>query len=136
MKTGSHVAEQLYAAGAQLIVGLTSAGRIAPSLPLPSLIVVDEAVRDEGTSLLYLPASRTVATPTPGVIDHLSRELSTLASVQRGLVWTTDAPYRETDEQLRAWADAGVLAVEMQAASLFAFGHTTGARVKCRGAGE
>jgi uridine phosphorylase len=36
-------------------------------------------------------------------------------------VWTTDAPYRETAAQLQRHAAAGVLAVEMQAASLFAF---------------
>jgi uridine phosphorylase len=36
-------------------------------------------------------------------------------------VWTTDAPYRETREQLEDYANKGVLAVEMQAASLFAF---------------
>jgi uridine phosphorylase len=45
------------------------------------------------------------------------------------LVWTTDAPYRETAEQLRHWADRGVLAVEMQAASLFAFARARSAHV-------
>ena len=42
--------------------------------------------------------------------------------VRRGTAWTTDAPYRETADQLRLWAESGVLVVEMQAASLFAFG--------------
>lgn len=37
------VAEQLWAAGAKLIVGITSAGRVSPSLPLPSIVIVDEA---------------------------------------------------------------------------------------------
>jgi uridine phosphorylase len=123
------VAEQLHAAGAQIIVGLTSAGRVDPSLPLPSIVVVDEAIRDEGTSLHYVPASTTVVSPTPLLADHLARELETLSStVRRGLVWTTDAPYRETEEQLRSWAASGVLAVEMQAASLFAFGAARGVR--------
>lgn len=49
------VAEQLWAAGAKMVVGITSAGRVSPTLPLPSILVVDEAVRDEGTSLHYLP---------------------------------------------------------------------------------
>jgi uridine phosphorylase len=58
------------------------------------------------------------------------RELSTVSSsVRRGRVWTTDAPYRETPEQLRFWEDRGVLAVEMQAASLFAFARARGAPV-------
>lgn len=124
------VAEQLWAAGAELIVGITSAGRVSPNLPLPSIVIVDEAVRDEGTSLHYLAPSLGVLTPTMETVDLLVRELSTVSSrVCRGRVWTTDAPYRETSEQLRFWADRGVLAVEMQAASLFAFAHARGALV-------
>jgi len=68
-------------------------------------------------------------TPTPAVVDDLVRHLTDLSSVRRGLAWTTDAPYRETAQQLRAWRDDGALAVEMQAASLFAFGHARGAAV-------
>ncbi len=115
------IAEQLRVAGAQLILGLTSAGRVSPSFPLPGLVVVTSAVRDEGTSLHYLPPAEHVACPTP--IGNLLRdELTGLGlTVIEGSVWTTDAPYRETIEQLQSHADAGVLAVEMQAASLFAF---------------
>ena len=117
-------------AGAKLIVGMTSAGRISPTLPLPAIVVIDEAVRDEGTSLHHLPPSTTVATPTPGLADLLVQELGGLPSpVSRGVVWTTDAPYRETPGQLRSWAEKGVLAVEMQAASLFAFARARGAKV-------
>jgi uridine phosphorylase len=123
------IAEQLHAAGARLVVGLTSAGRLAPTLPLPSIVVADEAVRDEGTSLHYLAASASVSTPTPSLVPHLMRELATVGGVRQGLVWTTDAPYRETGEQLLRWASAGALAVEMQAAALFAFAHATGANV-------
>lgn len=123
------IAEQLHAAGAQLIIGLTSAGRIAPSLPLPSIVVIDEAIRDEGTSLHYLPPSKTVATPTPLVVDYLLNDLGGLSFARRGLAWTTDAPYRETLQQLHAWRDDGALAVEMQAASLFAFGQARGAAI-------
>jgi uridine phosphorylase len=124
------VSEQLWAAGAKLIVGITSAGRVSASLPLPSIVIVDEAVRDEGTSLHYVAPAPTIASPTTGALDPLIKELSTVSSaVRRGRVWTTDAPYRETAEQLRFWADRNVLAVEMQAASLFAFAHARRAQV-------
>jgi uridine phosphorylase len=116
------IAEQLAAAGARLIVGLTSAGRVSPDLPLPCLVVVTSAVRDEGTSYHYLPASREVACPA-AVAPLLERELGATGwTVRCGKVWTTDAPSRETENQLDSWAAEGVLAVEMQAASLFAFG--------------
>jgi uridine phosphorylase len=116
------IAEQLQAAGAKLIVGLTSAGRVSPDLPLPCLVVAASAIRDEGTSYHYLPPSREVACTSP-VVPLLERELiATGWSVRTGRVWTTDAPYRETEVQIKKWARDGVLAVEMQAASLFAFG--------------
>ena len=116
------IAEQLQAAGARLIVGLTSAGRVSPELPLPCIVVATSAIRDEGTSYHYLPPSREVVCQS-GAIPHLVRELSKTGwAVRSGEVWTTDAPYRETRTQLEEWAAAGVLAVEMQAASLFAFG--------------
>lgn len=124
------IAEQLAACGTQLIVGLTSAGRVAPDLPLPCLLVITGAVRDEGTSFHYLPAGREVACPSPQFTDPLKEELSgTGWSVRSGKAWTTDAPYRETEAQLKQWADEEVLAVEMQAASLFAFGNARGVQV-------
>ena len=124
------VAEQLWAAGAKLIVGMTSAGRVSPDLPLPSIVVVNQAIRDEGTSFHYRAPSRAVDTPTPAIVEPLLRELRAVASsVRQGPVWTTDAPYRETQDQLHHWATQGALAVEMQAASLFAFAHARAAAV-------
>src|SRR5579863_1767531 len=68
------IAEQLHAAGARLIMGLTSAGRVSPELPLPCLLVATAAIRDEGTSYHYLPPSREVRCPTaivPMLMEHL-----------------------------------------------------------------
>jgi purine-nucleoside phosphorylase len=48
-------------------------------------------------------------------------------AVHRGATWTTDAPYRETDAAIASARDAGALAVEMEAAALYAF-----ATAKCR----
>lgn len=120
------VAEQLAASGAQVILGLTSAGRVSPDLAIPSLVVPVNALRDEGTSFHYLPPAESVAGDA-ALAAVLRKELSGLGlPVVTGTVWTTDAPYRETAEQLERHASAGVLAVEMQAASLFAFGAARG----------
>jgi len=120
------IAEQLRASGARVVLGLTSAGRVSPSLPVPSLVVPTEAIRDEGTSYHYRPASPSVIADA-GIADCLATAVQEVGiPVSRGVVWTTDAPYRETEEQLAQYAKQGVLAVEMQAASLFAFGIATG----------
>lgn len=116
------VAEQLAASGAQIIIGLTSAGRVSETLPIPSLVIASSALRDEGTSYHYLPASEAVEGDA-ALAKALRESLSSLdLPVITGRVWTTDAPYRETAEQLESHARNGIQAVEMQAASLFAFG--------------
>ena len=124
------VAEQLAAAGVKLIIGLTSAGRVSPELPVPCLVVATGAIRDEGVSFHYLAPSKHVVCPSPHLLPVLERELTATGwKVRLGKLWTTDAPYRETETQLAEWANDGVLAVEMQAASLFAFGVARGVAV-------
>ncbi len=123
------IAEQLAAAGVKRIVGITSAGRISPELPLPCVVVAGSAVRDEGTSLHYLGAGRAVECPAASLAGLASALAATGWPVRCGEVWTTDAPYRETVSQLSQWAKEGVLAVEMQAASLYAFGQARGVEV-------
>lgn len=116
------VAEQLAVCGAKAIIGLASAGRINPSLSLPGIVIAERAIRDEGVSHHYLPPEETVEA-TSSLTSFLEHSVGKLEQpVQRGLVWTTDAPYRETQEEIAHYAAQGVLAVEMQAASLFAFG--------------
>ena len=123
------IAEQLHAAGVPMIIGVTSAGRIAPDLPLPSLVIPTQAIRDEGTSYHYLPEEETACCP-PRIALPIANELSAAGfPVRTGCVWTTDAPYRETNAQITHWSAEGVLAVEMQAASLFAFAKARNANI-------
>jgi uridine phosphorylase len=123
------IAEQLHVSGARVLLGLTSAGRVSPSLPVPSLVVATSAIRDEGTSYHYLPAADVVTAPAE-LASNLYRGLQQIGlPISQGLLWTTDAPYRETAEQLAEHAANGVLAVEMQAASVFAFAEARHAKV-------
>jgi uridine phosphorylase len=120
------IAEQMAVCGMKAVVGLASAGRIGRELPLPGIVVADEAVRDEGTSLHYLAPSETVKADH-ALAEALTEAMGTVGlPVRQGLVWTTDAPYRETRSQIDHWDSRGVLAVDMQAASLFAFGQARG----------
>src|SRR5215469_7657835 len=123
------VAEQLKASGARVVLGLTSAGRVSGALPVPSLVVPTEAIRDEGTSYHYLPANPSVVADAE-LADCLAIALQELGrQFCPGGVWTTDAQNRETNEQLAQYAKEHVLAVEMQAASLFAFAIARGMSV-------
>ena len=47
----------------------------------------------------------------------------------KGTSWTTDAPYRETIEELRRYSSDGVATVEMEVSALFAVGAYRGVGV-------
>ena len=125
------VAEQLFVSGCELLISITSAGQVAPDLALPCYVVIDRALRAEGTSASYLP-SAAWADADAGVVDAAEAGLATAHIVaRRGATWTTDAPYRETASALAAAADAGIMAVEMEAAALYAFGRARKRPVIC-----
>ncbi len=115
------VAEELFASGCRLLVSMTSAGQITQVRAPPYFIIIDKALRDEGTSYHYLPA-----TDYSAASDDLMRiACDALADAGTamlvGATWTTDAPFRETTEAIEAARAAGILAVEMEAAALYAF---------------
>jgi len=115
------LAEQLFVSGCELLVSITSAGQIAPLREPPYFVLIERALRDEGTSHHYLPAAKYVHL-LPRVEARLGQLLTQFTPpLRRGTAWTTDAPYRETAEAIEAARAEGVLAVEMEAASLYAF---------------
>ena len=90
------VAEELHASGCSLIVSVTSAGVITPVGEPPYFILIDNALRDEGTSLHYLPAAQWSRIAGP-LSDRLVGAFASLGEpVHVGPTWTTDAPFRET----------------------------------------
>lgn len=125
------VAEELFASGCEFLISITSAGQVAPDVPVPCVILIEQALRGEGTSYAYLPPAPVVSAD-PDVIAAVAASLSgTDVPLVRGTTWTTDAPFRETRTALSAAADAGALAVEMEAAALYAFAAARGRPVVC-----
>src|SRR5215470_8908020 len=51
------IAEELFASGCRLLLSVTSAGQIVPAGPTPYFVIIDRALRDEGTSYHYSAAS-------------------------------------------------------------------------------
>jgi uridine phosphorylase len=125
------VAEELFACGCELLISITSAGQIAPVAPPPYHVVIERALRDEGTSYHYLPASRYVQ----GAPDLTALAARAIAQAgQRAFVgasWTTDAPFRETAEAVADRQREGILTVEMEAAALYAFAQAQQRAVLC-----
>lgn len=125
------LAEQMFASGCRFLVSITSSGQITPVGEAPYFILIDRALRDEGTSYHYLPPSR-FAEAEPEVLARLAPLVgSAPVTIHQGATWTTDAPYRETEDAIAAHRRAGILAVEMEAAALYAFSRARGCPVAC-----
>jgi purine-nucleoside phosphorylase len=127
------VAEQMFASGCRLLLSITSAGRIAAALPEEAFFVlIDKALRDEGASYHYLPPDERFAYAESELAERAWRAITaTGLTTLRGAVWTTDAPFRETAQAISAAAENGLLAVEMEAAALYAFAHARQVPVLC-----
>jgi uridine phosphorylase len=127
------VAEQLFASGCRFLVSMTSAGQLAPRRPPPYFVLIERALRDEGTSYHYLPPAAFSAAP-PELLTLMDGAFDGLAiPLERGASWTTDAPFRETTEAVATARARGLLAVEMEAAALYAFATARGKPVLCFG---
>jgi len=125
------VAEQLFVSGCRLLISVTSAGQIVSVGPTPYFVLIERAIRDEGTSHHYLPPS-CIAEGDPALLARAWPALQRLrVPVHRGTAWTTDAPYRETEQAIAVARKHGALAVEMEAAALYAFARARGRHVLC-----
>jgi uridine phosphorylase len=125
------VAEELFACGCQLLLSLTSAGQIVPAGPPPYFVIIERALRDEGTSYHYAaPAEFAHADPRLVALAAAALAAKGLAH-HVGATWTTDAPFRETADAIGSARAKAVLAVEMEAAALYTFARSSSAAVLC-----
>jgi uridine phosphorylase len=125
------VAEELFASGCRLLVSMTSAGQLVELRPPPYFILIDRALRDEGTSYHYLPAAEFISADAELLAAMTDAFVDLPVPVERGATWTTDAPFRETADAIAAMRAKGLLAVEMEAAALYAFAETRRKSVLC-----
>lgn len=120
------VLEELISLGVRSAVRVGTCGALHPHLRLGDLVLATEAIAAEGVGRL-LGGPRVCADPA------LADALRAAATPERdGVIVTTDlfyepaAPRRE-----EAWGAEGALAIEMEAAALFAVGARRGARIAC-----
>jgi uridine phosphorylase len=116
--------EVLIALGVRAFLSLGTAGGLQTNQRIADVVAVTGAVRDEGVSYHYLPAETTVQPDSDLTAALRDRLAGAGVPVSEGTTWTTDAPFRETAEEIAHYRDAGVLTVEMEAAALFAVAHT------------
>lgn len=120
------LAEEFVAMGVRQMIVMTWGGILQQDMKPGDIVVVDRAIRDEGTSYHYLPPAKYVEAD-PALVEKLTEAIQARGGVcARGTTWTTDAPYRETVEEIRQYQSEGVKTVEMESAGLFTVGQVRG----------
>ena len=113
--------EELKARGFKNFIILGSCGVLDQSIQADKIILPSSALRDEGTSYHYAPAS-----------EEIAYEQSLLLTMEKALdkagiehirtkSWTTDAFYRETAAKVKRRLAAGARVVDMEASAIMAW---------------
>lgn len=111
--------EQLIALGAKKIITIGCAGSLHKDFLIGDIVIPSKAFSEEGTSSLYIP-NTTQSFSSRSLSRHIMNILkeNTLNS-KEGVIWTTDAPYRETIEKIQSYQEKGAHGVEMETSALF-----------------
>jgi len=120
--------EELHAVGVETVLRVGTTGALQSGIEIGDMVVATGAAKDEGTTRRY--EDETVpAVPDYEVLTALVEAAEAHdESVHVGPIATDDAFYAETEEYVAAWEAAGLLAVEMEAAALFALARRKGMR--------
>jgi len=110
--------EDIIPMGAKRLILLGNCGVLDKSIAECGIIIPTKAIRDEGTSYHYAPAS--------DYIDVNTKHIDLFTSILReygypyvmGTTWTTDAFYRETRDKVARRKEMGAICVEMECAAM------------------
>jgi DeoD family purine-nucleoside phosphorylase len=121
------VVSELVELGATRLLRVGTCGALRQDLELGQLVIATEALCDDGTSRALGAGDRLAA--SPGLIAALQRADSGGTATQ-GPVVSTDLFYG-AEEREAGWRAAGAVAVEMEAATLFALAARQGVQAGC-----
>lgn len=106
--------EDVYQMGVETVIVFGTCGVLDGGIKDCSIIIPDRAVRDEGTSYHYAPASDEIIV-NAGYFHELKSLLDELqVKYTVGKVWSTDAFYRETSDKAKRRKQEGCICVDME----------------------
>ncbi len=120
------VATELIELGARRLLRVGTCGALDPGLELGQLLVVAEALADDGTSRALGNHEQLARVSAPGTLT----EALGSDGGQRATVVSTDLFY-DAGDHIDGWMHAGALAVEMEAATIFTVAARHGVQAGC-----
>lgn len=108
------------AMGIKKVMFCGGGGVLDKNIEVGQLLVVDGAIRDEGFSYHYIKPSRYIYS-NQNVVNKIVEYLENNSiPYLKGLTWTTDAMFRETNEKINLRKEEGAKIVEMEQAGCLA----------------
>ena len=120
--------EELSRIGVETFIRVGTTGALQSHIEIGDMIVATGAAKNEGTSKRY-EAAEYPAVPNYEVLSRLvDAAEENNEEVHVGPIASDDAYYAETDEYVADWEAAGMLSVEMEAATVFTLARRKGLR--------
>ena len=112
--------EEVIAMGAKNLLLVGCCGCLDSKIEDYSIIIPTSAIRDEGTSYHYMPASDEVEIDTKcvNIIEDFIKSKN--ISYNKGKTWTTDGLYRETRDKVELRKKQGAITVDMECSAMAA----------------
>jgi uridine phosphorylase len=119
------VVEELAVAGVRRLIAVDIAGSVDRDVPSGRVVLINGAIAADGTSGHY--SSEPVVRPSAALTETLGEKLMK-AGVEfgSGLVWSTDAVFRETPSLVDTYRGQGAVLVDMDMAATLAVASALG----------
>ncbi len=121
--------EKLLALGVKQFFSVGIMGSLTPDLSIGEKVLCTRAFRDEGCSYHYKAASDFVELSISDDVFNIEKNLHT----KQVTVWTTDAPFKESKEELLHFQKLGAQCVDMESSALLSVGEHYKTKVFCLG---
>ncbi|WP_213715509.1 nucleoside phosphorylase [Cedecea lapagei] len=122
--------EELRQIGVTNLIRIGSCGAMQNHIRLGDLVIATAAVRDEGTSQMYIDKGYPACADI-GLVHHLTQQTKRLGYASHcGYVRSHDSFYTEREDEINQyWSGKGILAADMETAPLMVVGALRGLRI-------
>jgi len=104
--------------GTPTVVQIGSCGALQPQVRTGDIVLAESAAIGEGASQYY--GGEGTSTATPELVDRAEADFESRGfRVHRGAHVTTSALFAQPPARIRAWEEAGYLAVDMETSAVF-----------------
>jgi len=120
--------EELAAVGVETFLRVGTTGALQSGIEIGDMVVATGAAKNEGTSKRYEDVEYPAVPDYEALTALVDAAEANDEDVHVGPIASDDAFYAETDAYVEDWEDAGILAVEMEAAAIFTLARRKGLR--------